>query len=121
MAISYARVPEGYIDTLEHKRHKGKMVERAPENIIAVSFETDRTMDRERFLATLSSLAERVLRLKGHINFGEGPHYCEVVYDRIYEKPELTGPSSKTAFTIIAYQTDKDELTEMFERTFESS
>ena len=119
-AVSYGKVSMEFIDGLDHTRRDGNSIENPPEDIIAVSFETEKTVERKKFYETLSSLAQRVLRLKGYVDFGEGPHYFEAVYDRLYEKPEIPGPSPKTAFTIIAYRISKEKLVEIVQEAFHS-
>ena len=118
--VSYGAILPGFVSSLTHVRRKGETIEKPPEEIIAVTIETKRKVNKKRFLDAVDSLGELVLRLKGYIDFGKGSHYCEVVGDRVQEKPELLGPSSETEFTIIAYKVGRKMLTELFEKTFES-
>ena len=88
-----------------------------PPQVVAVSFQTDRVIDRTRFQNLLRSLGTKILRLKGNIEFGEGPRFVEVVYDKFSEKPACEALGPKTAFTAIASQISIDELRSLLEAT----
>jgi G3E family GTPase len=117
VAARHGAVPFSFLKNLTHKRRSGDMATRPPPQIVAVSFQTDRVIDRARFQNLLRSLGTRILRLKGNIEFGEGPRFVEVVYDKFSEKPACEALGPNTAFTAIASQISTDELRVLLEAT----
>ena len=107
---------EAFINVLEHKQRTGGPVEGPPEAIFQLSFRVDQTVDRDEFEKVIDQYRDKLLRLKGYIDFGENPIYIELCNEQLTEKPELFSEEPGSAFTVIAWNMDKEELKEAFER-----
>ena len=118
VAARHGAIPFSFLENLTYRRRPGGLAVRPPAQVVAVSLQTDRVVDRACFQNLLKQLGTRVLRLKGNIVFGEGPRFVEVVYDRFCEKPACDALGSMTAFTVIASQISVDDLRSFFESTW---
>ena len=118
--VSYGAVSPGFFSSLKHQRRKGGIIERPPDEVVAVTIESKRKVNKQKFLDVIDSLGELILRLKGYIDFGNGSHYCEVVGDIMQEKPDLHGRPHHTEFTVIAYKTGRNMIMELFGKTLEN-
>ena len=118
--VSYGAVCPDFFSLLRHKRRKGGIIERPPDEVVAVTIQTERKVNKQKFLDAVNSLGDLILRLKGYIDFGNGSHYCEVVGDMIQEKPDLRGPSHNTEFTVVAYKTGRNTIMQLFGKTLEN-
>jgi G3E family GTPase len=107
----------GFIDDIEHIVRDEQALETAPEPIFSLSFSEKKKVDEKALLNLIEELGQKLLRLKGNIDFTETDEYFEVVAGEI-----LRGPASanldKTAFAVIAWQCDKEELQKKFESVF---
>ena len=81
-----------------------------PQAIFSESFKTNRPLIREAFYKTILSLEDKILRMKGYIDFGEGPMYIELVGDEILEKKLEKQSQNETAFVVIAWNIRQEEL-----------
>jgi len=115
---SHGNIDMALLKDIRHIQRKGEALDKPPEPIFAVSFETGQPIDEKRFLEVIRKLGNKLLRLKGNVNFAHGSEYFEVVGSEIIRKPRCDN-LEKTAFVIIAWQTEKDHLTEMFESSYE--
>jgi G3E family GTPase len=118
VAARHGAIPFSFLENLTHARRPGGMAASPPAQVVAVSLQTDRVLDRTRFTGLLKSLGTKILRLKGNIDFGKGPRFVEVVYNRFSEKPACDALGSMTAFTVIASQISVDDLRSIFESTW---
>ncbi|AQT70006.1 putative GTP-binding protein YjiA [Anaerohalosphaera lusitana] len=105
----------GFVDGLVHAKTDGEAVDERPADVYAVSFRDAGRMDREAFERVTDELGERLLRLKGNIDFGDGAEYVEVVYDQVSREKACGKLGAGTTFTAIGWKVDKDELRGMFE------
>jgi G3E family GTPase len=108
----------GFIESLQHRAASGDLTQSPPADIVAVSFQSDRPADRRLFLRTIDSLGEKLLRLKGNINFSSGPEFVETVFDRTITRAVCPDLGEGTAFTAIAWKMPKDELIAAFESSW---
>ena len=106
-----------FLDQIKHTLRDGDALECAPEPIFSLSFNEQASVDEDALLALIEELGEKLLRLKGNIDFGNGSQYFEVVAGEIL-RGESCGRLDKTAFVVIAWQLDKDEIKEKFESVF---
>jgi G3E family GTPase len=116
--VSFGNVEAAFIENLTHRIASGDLTQAPPADIVAVSFQTDAPVDRKAFMNTIASLGDRLLRLKGNVNFSDGPAFVETVFDRIIEKPLCDALGPATAFTAIAWKTTKEDLISAFEKTW---
>jgi G3E family GTPase len=81
-------------------------------DIFAASFQAETPLDRNAFSKTLRKYGESILRLKGNVDFGQGPVFVELAGGELLEKEavNLSGSAGSTAFTVIAWKVSKDEL-----------
>jgi len=96
--------------------------DRPPVNIFSASIQTDRPVNRQAFMKTLADYSENMLRLKGNIDFGDGPVFVELAGGDFLTKPavNIKDADSGTALAVIAWNMDKEKLTAAFEKTFSS-
>lgn len=113
--VEYGKIPEDFLLSLDHKPGTGDLLLEPPDPVFAESFEVPHVADRARFLEALEDLKEKILRLKGHVDFGEGPRFVEVVVDEYREKaPSSDAPA--TGFTVIAWKKGPGEIRTRFEK-----
>jgi G3E family GTPase len=119
MAVaSKGSIDPAFIEHLSHHPLAGNLTQTPPSDIIAASFQTDSPVNRQTFMDAIASLGDRLLRLKGNVNFSDGPAFVETVFDRVIEKPLCDGLAAPTAFTAIAWKTPREDLTAAFERSW---
>lgn len=110
----FGKIDVGIIRTLQHKSCINKMKTTPPADIIAVSITTDRPFDRSKFYAALEELKDNILRLKGNIEFESGVRFIEGIGSMVTEthacRELMTQNGNPSAFTVIAWQIDKDCL-----------
>jgi G3E family GTPase len=113
-----ADIEPALLQRLAHQRARDALAVARPEAIYAVTFRTPRRVDRAKFTESVRQLGDRLLRLKGHVQFAdrEGPEFVETVCGGISTGPPLVD-STDTAFTAIAFELPKRELLEMFQQT----
>ncbi len=119
---SFGKIDGDFLNAIVHRGHKEEFVSCAPEKIFAISFGTNGPVDRGLFEDAIVRLGTNILRLKGNVSFADGPAFVEVVCGQIIRKQllaslaECTG--SATAFTVIAWNADKEAIRQSFERCF---
>lgn len=110
-----ASVEPTLLDQLSHRRVWDALATARPESIFAATLRTNRRVDRQDWLASVHRLGDRLLRLKGHVQFADqdGLQFVEAVFGQVSCGPPLV-PSAGTAFTAIAFGISKSELHEAF-------
>ncbi len=106
----HGRVPPDFIFSLEHHRRSGKLCVAPPDPVFSISIQTGMTFRREAFMELLEGHGDKILRLKGHIDFGDGPVFIEKAGDVIAEKPCSDPKRQGSAFVIIAWKIRQAEL-----------
>lgn len=119
METAFGKVHPAFLDKIIHRSHRENLVACAPEQIFAVSFSTNQTVSAEKFFSVLENMKSSILRLKGNVGFDSGPVFVEVVCQSVHSRPVVRELSLQnkagTAFTVIAWNTDKDFLRRQFE------
>jgi G3E family GTPase len=69
--------------------------------------------DRSAFRAAFDRVQDRLLRLKGIVDFGDGPVLLESVFDALSERP-FQGDQPRFGITVIGWRTTGEELTQAF-------
>ena len=114
----YGKIETDFLNGIRHHIHEDETLEQPPDDIIAVSISSEQPYDRDAFYQTLDDLKDNILRLKGNINFGNGPRFVELAGTTITESQpseELQKQNNaKTAFTAIAWKIDKATLHDTF-------
>jgi G3E family GTPase len=84
-----------------------------------VSFSTNQAVSEDKFMSVLENMKSSILRLKGNVAFDSGPIFVEVVCQSVNRRPAVREISSQhkaaTAFTVIAWNTNKEFLCRQFE------
>ncbi len=112
--VSFGRVPWEFIERLDHVRPDADAVDGAPAELSAASLELDGPVSSEAFGRAVAELGDKLLRLKGTVDFGDGPRFVEVVCGRLTEADPPAGATG-TAFTAIGWQVSRETLSERFE------
>ncbi|MEN6337170.1 MAG: GTP-binding protein [Phycisphaerales bacterium] len=116
--VHHGQVPIEFLRDLRHRKCSGTFCEIAPPDLVTVSFDSEDTIDRQRFEAALDSLRGRLLRLKGNIRFDDGLAFYEAIGDQRQEKPACAPLGPRTKFSAIARGLSRDELFEAFSRVW---
>ena len=117
--VDHARIELAWLAGLRHQPAITKLppAQKPPEEIYALSFQSDQPMHRAKFNALLTEWGENLLRLKGNIDFGEGAVFVELVGKDVSEKPAAALKGPATSFTAIAWRRTKEELQSAFQQT----
>jgi len=116
--VTYGRIPDTFLYSLVHERRPEPASERPPEDMVSVSLQTHRVVDRAAFMGAIMSLGDNLLRLKGVVRFHDGRFFVDVVNGRVTEEHPPAG-SEATAFVAIGWQVSRDTLGAAFRRTWE--
>ena len=115
MHTQFAEIETDFMDTLSHSRQEGPLLTCSPEEILTAYIATDQTVNKESFYKTIDLLKDHVLRLKGDVGFDSGSCFVEVVGNQVIEKPFCGKFETRTAFTIIGWKIEKQQLKDAFE------
>jgi len=114
METSEGRIPETFLNALTHRPQAGDALTAPPDPVFAETFQPAGPTDRARFEAALASLGDKILRLKGHLDFGEGLRYVEVVCGD-FQESEATSGAKAPRIVVIAWRLRQDELRQAME------
>ncbi len=117
-AVQYGRIDEDFIHTLRHHPRGGELITEPPAPLFSLSIERRNRVNRGMFLKIMEEFRHNILRLKGRVDFGDGPRFCEVVCDRFTERPDTSGRAG-TAFVVIAWNMRQTQLEQALESVFE--
>jgi len=116
---AFGKIEPSFLGHITHRSRKENLVSCAPERIFAVSFSTHQAVSEEKFFSVLENMKSSILRLKGNVALDSGPVFMEVVCQSVHSRPVVGEISLQnkagTAFTVIAWNTDKDFLRRQFE------
>ncbi len=120
VTAKHGTVPVSFVEGLKHRERAGDLLENPPDPLYSVSFETDNPVNHDIFMDALSQLGQNILRLKGHIDFGEGPVFVEKYAEHVEEKSPLRPDTQGTAFVVIAWKVkEEEELKRKFEKAWD--
>ena len=117
--VSYGKIADEFLETLTHQRKRGKMATAPPANIYALSFRTDRNIDRDAFRQLLEELGTQVLRLKGVVRFADERCFVEVVHGQYSEKDIEPDGRLPKGLTVIGWQLERERMQEKFDQIFQ--
>jgi G3E family GTPase len=116
---SFGRIEGSFLETVIHRSRKENLVPCAPEKIYAVSFGVTQRVCETKFNDVLRRYETSILRLKGNIVFDTGPAFMEIICGKLSKKEMVellwVSTTTPTAFTVIAWNTDKPVLQQAFE------
>jgi len=105
--------PAGFLARLVHRRAGRDLVPAGPE-VTAATVTSPTPLGRQRFERAIRRLGPRLLRLKGHVDFGAGPRFVELAGDTLSEGPPCPGLAAATAFAAIGWNTSREEIQQAF-------
>jgi G3E family GTPase len=122
METSFGKIDAPFLNAVIHRSRSENLVPCAPEQIFAVSFSTNEVVNETQFSAVLRRMDRSILRLKGNVAFDSGSAFVEVVCGKVSKKAPVAAISTQnyaaTAFTVIAWNTDKQALLEQIESSW---
>jgi len=118
-AVSFARAPREFLASLTHRRREGELAAAPPQAIFSEAFQTDRPVDLASFERVVAELGEKLLRLKGQVDFGAGPRFVELAGDALRVGPPRMETDQPTEFVAIAWQMRQAELADAFRATWD--
>ncbi len=112
---AHSGVASEFLAQLQHQRTEEALAIAQPEAVFSQSFRFQRAVDRQRFLAALSQLGGRLLRLKGHVLFSDRqqPEFVETICGQLTIKPAIAD-TAQSAFTAIAFGLADQQLSRAF-------
>jgi G3E family GTPase len=110
----FGKIQTGFLKGLLHQSHGRPLSTGAPPEIPTTYFTTNQPVNRDLFYKTLDSLKDHILRLKGDVGFGDGPRFVEVVGAQTFEKPFCGKFDMPTAFTVIGWKIERQQLNDAF-------
>jgi hypothetical protein len=90
-----------------------------PEDLATCSI-LGRSADRGAFRAAFERIRDRLLRLKGIVDFGDGPVLVEGVFDTLTERP-FQGAHPRFGITVIGWKITAEEMTRVFSAAIRSA
>jgi len=118
---SYGKISHEFISNLNHRQLSGSTIESPPEALFSLSFQNPHPINHDKFLSLLNDNKENILRLKGIINFENGPRFVEVIHGKFMEKSLVESKNIRAGFSVIAWKTEKDIFKEKFEGLWNNS
>jgi G3E family GTPase len=106
IVTQHGQIPWSFITQLRHQPPTDA-ADGPPAEISAWSCLVDR-VDRNGLQQAIQRLADRLLRLKGFLNFGDGTRQVDVVFGSYTEKP--SGDRSPCGMTAIGWRISAEEL-----------
>ena len=110
----FGKIQTAFLMGLRHQNHGRPLSTGAPPEIPTTYFTTNQQVNRDLFYKTLDSLKDHILRLKGDVGFEDGPRFVEVVGEQTFEKPSCGKFDMRTAFTVIGWKIEKQQLNDAF-------
>ena len=104
-----ASIEYDFIKNLTHKQYDARQTQCAPSTITATTIPSTTVVSRDTFTDIITHLGEKLLRLKGTIDFGDGVTFIETVGSVLY--PEKPAPENVPhSLTFITWDIGSDEL-----------
>ncbi len=114
--VSHGRIGEDFLWGLTHRPLTGAALREPPDPVFSESFRARRPISRTSFVAAVNELSENILRLKGYLDFGQGPRYVELVGGQLLERPAYPVHGRDPYFVAIGWKVRQAELRERFAR-----
>lgn len=113
LPTTFGRIPAGFFEDLKHTVHRGDPLSEPPDPVYALSFTHGKPVDRARFQQVMTQLGEDLLRLKGQVDFGDGPEFAEIAGGRLTTGGNTSislRAESSTAFVAIGWRTPREDF-----------
>lgn len=112
--VTQGRVSWEFIDSLSHRSARPTHEINRPANVVTESFEIEH-VDREAFYRAIDQLDQNLLRLKGHVDFGEGPLFVETVLG-MRRETRLEKRPAQFGFAAIGWNVTEATLKNLFSK-----
>jgi G3E family GTPase len=110
--VSYGQVAWEFVQGLQHVPCQAPSTLAPPEDLATCSI-VGRNADRGAFHAAFERIRDRLLRLKGIVDFGDGPVLVEGVFDTLTQRP-FQGEHPRFGITVIGWKITAEEMTQVF-------
>ena len=110
--VTHGRIAWEFVQGLQHVPCESPPTAAPPEQLATCSI-LGRNADRNRFRAAFQAVRDRLLRLKGIVDFGDGPTLVEGVFDTLTERP-FQGERPRYGVTVIGWKITAEEMTRVF-------
>ena len=115
---SYGEIPDGFVGSLSHNIRSEPFLQTPPDPIFSLALKTEKKVSFDKFSNLIKEKMDKLLRLKGHIDFGDGTEFVELVGENLTIGEKKSKLKTGTAFTVIAWQATDKELEQQFESTY---
>jgi G3E family GTPase len=116
--VERGTIEEGFLETVRHLPREGEAATEPRAGVFSLTLRPTGPVNRRAFLDLLRSLDRELLRLKGHVDFGDGLVFVEKAGTQVEEKPALDG-KAEAAFVVIAWRVDATRLEQRFRTLWE--
>jgi hypothetical protein len=106
------RATQEFLDSLVHVRRRGELTKAPPQAILSSSVEFNGSASSKKLDQMRLALGDRLLRLKGHADLGQGLRFVEQVGQELTIAPPRD-PSARPALVAIAWQVPQAQLDQM--------
>ena len=118
MRTTFGQVDWDFIEGLSHAQCRADAPGTPPADVCAVSLAAKRA-ERESVLRVIRELGDRLLRLKGIIDLGNGPVLLESVFQSVTERPVEKG-NPEFGLTAIGWKISQDDLSSAMQTALNS-
>jgi G3E family GTPase len=116
VTVQFGNIDPCFLKSLRHQSHNLPLLSCPPQEIPAVSVATNCPVNKEIFYKTIESLKTHILRFKGDVGFESGSCFVEISGEQVMEKPFCGKFETRTAFTVIGWKIEKQQLRDAFEK-----
>jgi G3E family GTPase len=110
--VTHGRVAWDFVQGLQHVPCQAPPTVAPPEQLATCSI-PGRCANRSEFHAAFRNVQDRLLRLKGVIDFGDGPVLVEGIFDALTERP-FAGAQPRFGITVIGWKITAEDLMHAF-------
>lgn len=110
--VTHGRVGWEFVQGLQHVPCQSPPTVAPPEQLATCSI-PGRSANRREFQAAFRAIQDRLLRLKGIVDFGQGPVLVEGVFDTLTERP-FAGQQPRFGITVIGWKITAEDMMRAF-------
>ena len=111
----YGKVSTDFLNSLKHWQHTRNISECPPQEIPSIYIKTDSPLNKKLFFQTLERLKDYILRFKGNVSFEDGKLFIEVAGKQVIQDNFCDSLGAPTAFCVIGWKIDKQQLRDAFQ------
>ncbi|TWU62471.1 CobW family GTP-binding protein [Crateriforma conspicua] len=97
-----------FVESMHHAACTDAPLQAPPAEVVACTI-NGRDFDRAAFQNGFEQIRGRLLRMKGIVNFGDGPRLLESVFNSVTERP-YTAKNPRYGLTVIGWKITADEI-----------